>query len=368
MMKRFLILILLLSAKASFSQYKIYFTGGTSVYGKILTIDADKIKFINLSNPAQPTFVRSLNYVQCAFNPTGDYVVFDPAKPLGEDEKRAFLSPIALPRPYDILVDPKGAVISVKLFEENATELAGYNNKGQEVHYLKSNFLFLIRHGGTHQFFSSVDQALPFLGPGKQVINDLLVQPDATAGIVKPPSLHLTKPGEDEYIAPDMALFGTKALQKVTDFTGYLQTISSVNSDRAAAVKSIDQACGLFLEDGAQSRVEVSNIAAAKKYLIHDYLNRLMIKAGQYDKVNIEFAGINYASKFKKGPDGNYYGSVTFVQKFQGFVDGNLVYGDQTTRNVTIVLKHYEKEVNGQSVSGWDVFLDDIGITETKKI
>jgi hypothetical protein len=127
-------------------------------------------------------------------------------------------------------------------------------------------------------------------------------------------------------------------------------------------------ACGLFLNEDA--RVEVSNIRTGgkNKYKIRDYLNRLLIKSGQYDKVQIEYANINYASKFKKGPDGNYYGSVTFVQKFEGFVDGNLVYADKTKRNMTIVLKHYEKAVNGENVSGWDVYLDDIGVVETRKI
>ena len=59
---------------------------------------------------------------------------------------------------------------------------------------------------------------------------------------------------------------------------------------------------------------------------------------------------------------------VTFVQKFRGFVDGEVVYGDITKRNLTIVLKHYEKAVEGQTVDSWDVFLADVGVVETKKL
>ena len=173
---------------------------------------------------------------------------------------------------------------------------------------------------------------------------------------------------ENEVVMPDLAEFGAKALEKTQEFTRYIQTITSVNTDKEAANKSVDMACGLFLDENA--RVEVSNAikGTKNKYKIRDYLNRLLIKSGQYDKVQVEYANISYASKFKKGADGNYYGSVTFVQKFQGFIDGNLVYGDQTKRSVTVVLKHYEKAVEGQNVSGWDVFLDDVGVVETKKL
>ncbi|WP_309641456.1 hypothetical protein [Flavobacterium sp.] len=173
---------------------------------------------------------------------------------------------------------------------------------------------------------------------------------------------------ENEVVMPDLAAFGAKALEKTQEFTRYIQTITSVNTDKEAANKSVDMACGLFLDENA--RVEVSNAikGTKNKYKIRDYLNRLLIKSGQYDKVQVEYANISYASKFKKGADGNYYGSVTFVQKFQGFIDGNLVYGDQTKRSVTVILKHYEKAVEGQNVSGWDVFLDDVGVVETKKL
>ena len=104
------------------------------------------------------------------------------------------------------------------------------------------------------------------------------------------------------------------------------------------------------------------------KHKVRDYLSRLMIKSGQFDKVNVEYANVNYASEFKRGLDGNYYATVTFVQKFQGFTDGNLVYGDITKRSMTIVIKHYEKQVNGETIAGWDVYLGDIGVVETKKL
>ena len=166
----------------------------------------------------------------------------------------------------------------------------------------------------------------------------------------------------------NMELFSKKALQKTEEFSTYLQTISGVNTSRERAVKSINMACALFLNE--ESRVEVSstNSAVKNKYKIRDYLNRLLFRSGQYDKIIIEYADINYASEFKKGTDGNYYGVVTFVQKFRGFIDGNVVYGDITKRNLTIVLRQYDKAVEGGSEAGWDVYLADMGVVETKKL
>ena len=366
-MKLILFFTLLLCVKSAYSQDMIYLTGGTKIPGKVTAIDDDKIVFKNLANPTAEPFVRNISYVQAIFNATGDFLVFNPNFHISEKDKKDFIGEIRKSRPYDILCDPAGNLLSIKIFEENETQIAAFV-KGHEAKYIKKNYLFLIRKNGTHEFLSRVDLALPFLGPSRGIIDDLLAQPDDNdVAKIKPQSSLPKAAGDDaDYIAPDMTLFGTKSLQKVTDFTGYLQAIASVNSNRETAVKSINLACDLFI--GEEARVEVTANNIPKKYIIRDYLNRLMIKAGQYDKVTIEYANINYASKFKKGPDGNYYGTVTFVQKFQGFVDGNLVYGDQTTRSVTIVLKHYEKEVNGQSVSGWDVFLDDIGVVESKKI
>ncbi len=166
----------------------------------------------------------------------------------------------------------------------------------------------------------------------------------------------------------DKAEFSKKALLKTGQFSTYLQIITAVNTTKEGAAKSIDMACNLFSSE--DSRVEVSNTKTVikNKYKVRDYLNRLQFKSGQYDKIIIEYADINYASDFKKGTDGNYYAIVTFVQKFMGFKDGNVAYGDITKRNLTIVVKSFEKVVNGEAQQAWDVFLSDMGVVETRKL
>lgn len=390
-------LLIIVFTKVS-AQDMIYFTGGTTTPGKITEITAEKVKFKNLANPTGPIYSRNLSGVQVAFNSEGDYLVFAGAKTSSDQERNDFINASTKSRSVDIVVDANGSVMPVTVLDENETEIV-VNRDGKDAILSKKNLAYLIKKNGTHQIFLTAEQAIPYLSIDKPKINELQKNSlasknpnKATAQKTKAESTTTTAKSqsaenmpaknnespiqqkvtiahdENELVVPDMAVFGSKALEKTAEFGRYLQNITSVSTNREAATKSINMACGLFLNEDA--RVEVSNLRTGgkNKYKIRDYLNRLLIKSGQYDKVQIEYANINYASKFKKGPDGNYYGSVTFVQKFEGFVDGNLVYADKTKRNMTIVLKHYEKAVNGENVSGWDVYLDDIGVVETRKI
>jgi hypothetical protein len=361
-MKLILSFALLLCIKSAFSQDMIYLTDGTKIPGKISEIAADKINFKNLANPTGPVYSRSISGVSLAFNAAGDYIVFAQANPLTDKEKQDFITETPKPRSFDILIDPSGKVLPVNVTDESESEIAT-NTHGQQVKFNKTNLVFLIRKNGKHQLFSSPEFALPLLTADKDKINEALAQPN-------PDGASVAEHKDGDYIEPDMALFSVKALAKTQEFTGYLTAVESINTDRDAATKSINQACDLFLNQGVDARVEVSNTATpvVNKYLVRDYLNRLMIKSGQFDKVNIETANINYASKFTKGADGNYYGTVTFVQKFQGFKDGNLVLAEETKKSITIVLKHYEKIVNGETTSGWEIFLDDMGVVENRKV
>jgi hypothetical protein len=360
-MKLFFFFALLFCVQNTFSQDMIYLTDGHKIPGKISEITADKINFKNLANPSGPIYTQSISNVQLAFNTSGDFLIFSSANPLTDKEKQDFLAATPKQRPYDIFIDPTGKILNVTITDETEDEIAA-DNAGQKVKFLKTNLSVLIRKNGKHKIYASPEFAVPLLAAGKSKIAEILAMP-------VPAPIAADNNGSD-YLEPDMTAFSAKSIAKTQEFTGYLQSIESVNTNRDDATKSIGLACDLFLNQGVASRVEVSNTANAEvhKYLIHDYLNRLMIKSGQFEKVNIEFANINYASKFKKGADGNYYGTVTFVQKFQGFVDGNLVLAEEHKQSLTIVLKHYDKIVNGDKVSAWDIFLDDMGVVENKKV
>ncbi len=429
-MKKILVVAFILFKLDLFAQDNIYLADGNMVMGKITQVNSKKIKFKNLANPSSHLFTRNLNELQVAFNADGDYIVFGLSRAITDEEREVFINPPSRSRLADVIVDAQGKIEAVNIIDEGESEITVLNKEGRTVKLLKSNLVFLIRRNGTHQIFTKIDQAYPFLAYNKTKVNELKYKPVATtepslnntnetvAAVVPPlnnpdntqtansggrrddngygnsqpiakgnitpandgPTAQAvtesstpqaaTNVKEAPILTPDMAVFGKKAFLKTHEFTNYLQIITSANTDRDAAFKSINQACDLFLNQGADVRVEVSNINTDTKvkHKVRDYLSRLMLKSGQFDKVNVEYADINYASEFKKGLDGNYYATVTFVQKFQGFTDGNLIYGDITKRSMTIVIKHYEKQVNGETVSGWDLYLGDIGVVETKKI
>ena len=371
-MKKILIIAFIFFHLKTAAQEMIYLASGNKVPGEISEITKDSIKFTNEANPDGSVYHFAIAKVRFAFNATGNYLIFNPAAPFTDKEKDEFLAKVFKPRPFNIAVDLSGKLLPFKLKSETDSTITGTDN-GKDFTLQKSSLAFTIRRNGNHDIFSTVDKALPFLTKDKLIIDSLLANAPAAVAKIDTSASSPQSEGDAryaQYITPDMAMFGRKALQKTTEFTGYLHTIAAAKTERAAAVKSITLACDLFLNQGINSRVEVANDQSSEsnKYLVSNYLNRLMLKSGQFDKVNVEFADINYASKFTKGPDGNYYGTVTFVEKFQGFIDGNLVYGNQTKRNIVIVLKQYEKEVNGEKTTGWDVYLDDIGIMESKPL
>lgn len=170
-------------------------------------------------------------------------------------------------------------------------------------------------------------------------------------------------------IKVDMKLFKEKALQKTAELSSYIAIITDKNSSRADKNKGVDQACKLFLNDNAS--VEVSNVNTKKisKTTIRPYLTNLTYLYGHFEKVVVEYVDITYVPEFRKGVDGNYYSVVTFVQKFEGFIDGKLAYGDLTKKDITVILKNYSKvDASGTLRNKWDVFLSDIGVKETVKM
>lgn len=162
----------------------------------------------------------------------------------------------------------------------------------------------------------------------------------------------------------DFDEFSDKALQKIDDFTGYLSIISSKETFPESANQAIDLAVELFVNEDVIVEVSTVGYAESVKRKIRDYLTRL--KLLKYDKVEIQWADINYVSNFRKAPDGNYYGTLTVKQTFRGYKDNQVVYSDVTQKDVEVVIKGMEKAVQGQKEMVWDVLLSDIGVLDTK--
>jgi hypothetical protein len=176
------------------------------------------------------------------------------------------------------------------------------------------------------------------------------------------PPLATSRPGELNNI--DFDEFSDKALQKIDDFTNYISIIASKETYPESANQAIELAIELFVSEDVQVEVSTTGFSASVKRKIRDYLNRL--KLLKYDRVDIQWADINYVSNFRKAPDGNYYGTVSVKQTFRGYKDNQVVYSDVTTKDVEVVIKGMEKSIQGQLTMVWDVLLSDIGVVDTK--
>jgi len=155
-----------------------------------------------------------------------------------------------------------------------------------------------------------------------------------------------------------------KALRKTADLNTYLKILCDKAMDWQEANKAINQAVALFVNEDAT--VQISTVGQAKPFIykIRSYLTRM--KLIKYSKVQIEWTNIQYVSNLRKGPDGNYYGIISFEQVFKGYMDNRLVYTDRTRKNVEVVLKAYTRSTNGRNKLTWDVLLSDIGVVVTK--
>ncbi len=160
----------------------------------------------------------------------------------------------------------------------------------------------------------------------------------------------------------DAELYSKKALSKTEDLGTYLAVISDRNNSLGEANKAVESAVKLFIDENAE--FEVSGRDGRNRYKVRSYLNRL--KLLNYDKIEISWTDISYVSDLKKGIDGNYYGVITLQQRFKGYKDNRVVYGDLTEKNIEVKVVAYQKETDGVKQQKWDVFLSDVGVVVTR--
>lgn len=189
-------------------------------------------------------------------------------------------------------------------------------------------------------------------------------QIDSNVNLQKESNPQILTESDDELTDIDFAEFSDKALQKIEDFTNFLSIISSKETYPESANQAIDLSVELFVNEDVQVEISTKGYSQSVKRKIRDYLTRL--KLLKYDKVEIQWAEINYVSNFRKAPDGNYYGTLTVMQTFRGYRDNQVVYSDVTQKDVEVVIKGMEKSIQGQKEMVWDVLLSDIGVVDTK--
>ncbi len=163
----------------------------------------------------------------------------------------------------------------------------------------------------------------------------------------------------------ELRAFQEKAEQKGKDLGRYLSLISNKQKSDEDKIYAVDAAANLFVNDSAKVEVSTLGRAEKKQYPIKFYLNRLRLLP--YDRVELVWIKAEMVSRFYKGDDGRYYGTITAQQLFRGFVDNKIQYQDVTEKNIEVVLGQYEVFDQGAKKQRWEVFLSDISVQQTRE-
>jgi hypothetical protein len=368
-------------ATAATAQDRIYLQRDTRE-GRVVDITADEVKCQERQDGAITAIAR--HKVLVVFNHTGHFLVvpkltdsLQPSQQLIKD----FVNASAPVEPTDQLITRQNQVINCNIEKENKRKVQYVSTRGGPQQINKSELAAIIYKDGTHKIMDGIKNAIDPLtvmqirslsrykpeAPAEQkkeviavpsvetttvastIPTSSAVQPatapdtlkqTATAmpagiggmGAAKPGSQYIEELGEVKFEE-----YERKALAKTNDLKVYIQQLCDKTLEWIDADKFIDMAVGLF------------------------------IKVIQYDKVEIEWTNVQYVSKLRKGPDGNYYGVISFEQVFKGYSgDNQLQYSDVTRKNIEVILKTYDKYVDGKAVPTWDVFLSEIKVISTK--
>ena len=157
--------------------------------------------------------------------------------------------------------------------------------------------------------------------------------------------------------------FKKKALAKIKEFQNCLFILCDITLGEAELDNAVDQATGLFV-DGAIIEVSTVHSGVKKQLKVRDFLEKF--RNLSYDRVVITFSHVDYVSNIRKGPDGKYYGLVSFEQTFRAYNDGRLVYEDETKKTTEVQLILYERNLRGNAIQQWDVMLSDVEVLGTK--
>lgn len=163
--------------------------------------------------------------------------------------------------------------------------------------------------------------------------------------------------------------FQDKALENVRRLGLYLSIISNKERSDAQKERASDQALLLFASD--TTIVEVSSInrpqSRPRRIFIREYLRRL--RTLDYKQVTLEWADIAYASNFVKAPDGNYYATVSVLQRFTGYGnDGLPIYEDITEKDIQVILTPVRIIQEDIEEFEWNLLLGNIAVTETRTV
>lgn len=387
---------------SSVAQDKIYFTSGAKD-GKTESLSLTTVIYTPPGKKPSPVTTNTKKLI-LLFNKSGDFLAYeklDFSNARTKDAISKFLNGSATREKDQIYTLTKGRIEDKIITEDkNFIYLQGTGDKMD-----KKTIAAIVYKDGHHVLLQPVDKAAVVLWDNRPDNTEAIAstkpaeKKDVSTNVPQPaPAQPVAEPKKDTPVAPVVQKtpaitsttttpantaphpltfeevagniskeeFEKKAVQKTSQLNIYLKIICDKAANYEEINKAIEQSVSLFVDENAM--IETSSVTRndVRRFTVRNYLSH--IKVVNYDKIEIEWTNVQYVSDVKQGPDGNYYGVVSFEQVFRGYRDGKLVYQDVTRKNATVVLKTYEKNVDGNIKNVWDVLLSDIGVISTKPV
>jgi hypothetical protein len=404
-----ILLVIHLSARVS-AQETLYWSNGSSFPFKLVEATESIVKVAE--QKGERVVKRSVprENVLVAFNARGNYLLVAdlPADPAQASQRIMDFYNAAGPS-NDLLVQANPLKVIECSISYKSDNVVNYNTpQGSTASINRNELALIIFKDGHHEFILPPADAATVLASAKMQVQKAIHQP-AKKTVAKPetrvvaeksaePVTETTAAPVQKWGEPEVAKaaepasqpavtaarpnatpapaavsskglteeevksYGKKGIRKVDEFVQYLNIISDKNIEPDKKDDAIEQAVKLFLAD-ATIEVSSSNRQGKRKYPVKDYLTRL--KLLPYSSTTIAWNEVNYVKELTQASDGNYYGTITGSQTFTGYSTNgqDVMYSDVTQKSVKVKLESYNKTVDGQQTTNWDILLGNVGIS-----
>ncbi len=377
MVKVYLLIVALVIANISaYSQDKIYYKQNKTDNWKVTDVTPDYIKATDPQN-AQTAYSTTHAGVLFIFNSLGNFLVvpklFDKEQP--DTTIRNFFTRVDNRfNDFDKIITLQNKIIICK-YEKEAGKKIEFTAENKLQQISKSEVAVVIFKTGEHKLVANADKVFKVLNDVQILYNQLAIVNDKPIAIETTNDVAvIEKEDSSTNVGPSAVVknmdsatllkLQSKAIINIKTLESYIKIIAGKDNSAETVIDAIKQAMTLFVNDDARIEVSSATRGTVRSSKVKIYLN--LLSSLNYDRVEIEWFNVQYTSQLKKGPDGFYYGVIEFEQRFTGVADDRRTYQDITRKTVEVVLKTYTRNVGGESILEWDVFLGNIGVTETK--
>ena len=394
----------------------IYFANGDRFKNaQLVSVTADKVKFTVKRGEVLTNYTYGRDNVIMAFTQEGNYLIIKDVSGdfnQADQQLKDFLMAPARTAPTDLLVRRVPLEVLRGLISYESDDVVNYQPaSGGAASISKNELLMILYRDGKHQILSDPNEIAPILtelrpqllapnaappepAPAPAVATapepapvtpaPVAARPAKTAPSrpAKPATATPPAPAPTPEPAPVMAstpaaapasggklslneseyiTYRAKAMQRVDEFVSYINIITDKTLTGDDKDRAIDQAVRLFMPGATVAVVSASKPSPPRTLDVRTYLTRLKLLPYTYTKVS--WSEVQYVKELTQAPDGNYYGIITGQQTFTGYGKADAVsYSDVTQKNVRVKLQPYQKMIEGQAETNWQVLLGNVGV------